>query len=66
MRWIRRLFWCRKGAHRMALHVDHATLTLIHCRDCGRKFKFSDLSVGGTIKDPPPNEHPNQCSDAAE
>lgn len=48
LRWLRRKLWCSKGEHRLTLSVDHATLTLLCCRDCEQRFKLTDLSNGGS------------------
>lgn len=42
--WLRRLFRCRRGLHRIGVSVDHKSLTLIACKDCGKRFKFAELA----------------------
>jgi hypothetical protein len=46
MKWLRWVFFCRFGKHRLTVSVDHASLTMIGCTDCGRRFRFSALAQG--------------------
>lgn len=43
IRWIRKMLWCSKGAHRPEMHIDHAALTFIRCKDCDKRFKFGEF-----------------------